>query len=61
MTVLFVLVFSLDKLVEVIFPVKEQFISILFLTSSEEEFAVAPVIQVELSSAPLLNLRIVQA
>jgi hypothetical protein len=60
MTVLLVLVFSFDKLVKVIFPVKEQFIGVLFLTSSQEEFAIATVIQVELSSAPLLNLRIVQ-
>lgn len=60
MSVLLALVFSLDKLVEVIFPVEEQFIGVLFLTSSEQEFAIAPVIQVELSSAPLLNLRIVQ-
>ncbi len=60
MNILFVLVFCLNELIKVVFPVKEQFVCVFFLSCSQNQFAITSVVKVKLGSSPLLNLRIVR-
>lgn len=58
--VVFVFFIALNKLVEVIFPVKQQLIGVFLLTGCEQDFGITPVVEIELSSSPFLNLGIVR-
>ena len=57
--VFFVLFLALNELVEVVFPVKKQLVGVFLLAGGEQDFGVAPVVEIELSASPFLNLGIV--
>ena len=60
MYIFFVLFFAFNILVEVIFPVEKNLVSVFFLSCGEQDFGVTPVIQVELGASPLFDLRIIR-